>query len=304
MASGQLGVLRRVAADLVPACLVGDQLVEARAHVEVGHQACGNEVDARQVVIEARPAVAAEVARRELALVALDEILALREPEVLLRHDHAGQARSGPALAARAVAVPQRLRIGDLVLHAAAEAGSGERLGHGDPFPCLPERSFPRYQTGLGRFCGSAGGANRRRVGDDDDAESGAAAIGQQRRLGGHLDSRQRAAGVEDLLVAGRRLREAVGARRELVEREAVLDHDGRERAAGGRHEVGGAAVQRPQAALVEQVAVQSGNLDRSRAGRAGGAAAGASHRDRDIRVTGDRPGQRRRLDRGYLDGG
>src|SRR6185312_8679998 len=127
---GPLGVLRRVPPDLHPVGLVGDLEVERRLHVEVAHQAGGHEVLLAEVVVQARAAVAAEVPRGELALVAADELLALREAEVLLRDDHAGEARARPALAARAVAVTEGLGIRDLVLDLAAEAGSRERLTH------------------------------------------------------------------------------------------------------------------------------------------------------------------------------
>src|SRR5262249_24530925 len=68
-----------------------------------------------QVVIQARPAVAAEMARRELALISPNDVLALGKPEVVLGHDYPGQARSGPPLAARAVTVTHRLRVPNLV---------------------------------------------------------------------------------------------------------------------------------------------------------------------------------------------
>src|SRR3954452_12873483 len=121
-ARGQLRVLRRVVTDLVPAGLVGNQLVKARFHIEVGHQSRRDEVHLTEVVEDARPAVAAEVPRRELARVGLDLVLALGEPEVLLRHDHPREARAGPSLATPAMAVAHRLGILDLVLHASAQA--------------------------------------------------------------------------------------------------------------------------------------------------------------------------------------
>ena len=59
--------LRRVVADLVPPSLVCDLLVEARLEVEVAHQPGGHEVHLAEVVVQAGPAIAAEVARRQLA---------------------------------------------------------------------------------------------------------------------------------------------------------------------------------------------------------------------------------------------
>src|SRR5205823_1938577 len=87
--------LRRVVADLVPARLVGHLLVEAGAKVEVLPQAGGHEVDGAEVVVEAGSAVAAEVPRGQVALVGLHQVLALGEPEALLRHHHTGRARTG-----------------------------------------------------------------------------------------------------------------------------------------------------------------------------------------------------------------
>src|ERR1035437_4024478 len=134
LASGRgiLGELRSVVADLVPAGLVRDLEVEARIELEVAHQPCGHEVLLAEVVIEAGSAVAAEVAGSELALVALDQVLALGELEALLGHDHPCQARARPPLAASAVTVPARLRVLYLVLHTAAQASSLERLSHRD----------------------------------------------------------------------------------------------------------------------------------------------------------------------------
>src|SRR5580693_6219893 len=112
-----LGELRRVATDLVPAGLVGDLEVETWIEIEVAHQAGRDEVLAAEVVVDARPAVAAEVAGREFALVRLHQVLALGELEVLVGHDHSGEARARPPLATGAVTVPQGFRILDLVLH-------------------------------------------------------------------------------------------------------------------------------------------------------------------------------------------
>src|SRR4029079_10828318 len=115
-------------------------------HVEVGHGAGRDEVDVPEVVVEAGAAVAAESARRQVALVGLHQVLALGEPEVLLRHHDAGQARPDPVLTARAVAVAQRLRIGALELHSAAEACARERLRHDDPLPMVG-RNDPGHRT-------------------------------------------------------------------------------------------------------------------------------------------------------------
>src|SRR5215213_10468389 len=120
-ASGRrhLGELRCVVPDRVPAGLVGDLLVKARGEFEVAHQPCGHEVLRAEVVIEARSAVAAEVAGRELALVALDQVLALGEPEVLRGHYDPCKARARPPLAATAVTVTQCLGVLNLVLDTA-----------------------------------------------------------------------------------------------------------------------------------------------------------------------------------------
>src|SRR5689334_18798952 len=104
--------------------------MEGRLHVELAHQAGRDEVLLAEVVVEARTAVAAEVPGCELALVPADQLLALREAEVLLRDDHAREARSRPALAAGAVAVAEPFGVRHLVLDLAAEAGSLERLTH------------------------------------------------------------------------------------------------------------------------------------------------------------------------------
>ena len=61
-ARGHLVELRRLVADLVPAGLVRDLLVEARLHVEVAHEPGGDEVHLAEVVVQARAAAAAEVA--------------------------------------------------------------------------------------------------------------------------------------------------------------------------------------------------------------------------------------------------
>src|SRR5262245_34850608 len=125
-----LGVLRCLVADLVPGGLVCDLEVEARVERKLAHQARSHEVLLAEIVVQAGSAVATEVARRELALVARHQVLAFGEPEVLLGHDHAGETRARPALAAGAVAVAQRLGIANLVLHPTAQASSLERLRH------------------------------------------------------------------------------------------------------------------------------------------------------------------------------
>src|SRR5262249_27438752 len=124
--------LRRSVADLVPAGLVRDLLVKARLELEVAHQSCGDEVLLAEVVIEAGSAVAAEVAGRELTLVALGQGLALGELEVL-RGDHdPSKARARPPLAASAMAVAQCLGILNLILDATTQASSLERFSHDD----------------------------------------------------------------------------------------------------------------------------------------------------------------------------
>src|SRR5215211_300548 len=141
-ASGRrhLGELRCVVPDRVPAGLVGDLLVKARGEFEVAHQPCGHEVLRAEVVIEARSAVAAEVAGRELALVALDQVLALGEPEVLRGHYDPCKARARPPLAATAVTVTQCLGVLNLVLDTAAQASSLERFSHRTPTRVVVER--------------------------------------------------------------------------------------------------------------------------------------------------------------------
>jgi hypothetical protein len=119
--------------DLLPGSFVGDLQVEARGHVEIPHEAGRDEVFATQVVIDARPAVAAEIARRELAFVGFDQILTAGADEVLLGDHDAGEMGARPPLAAGAMAVAHRLRVLDLVGHSATEARAFERVGHRKP---------------------------------------------------------------------------------------------------------------------------------------------------------------------------
>src|SRR6201996_4700165 len=129
-ARGVFGVLGGVVADLLPGGFEGDLEVEGGFHVEVAHQAGGDEVVVAEVVIDGAAAVAAEVARGELGFVGFDHVVAVGQGEVLFGDDDAGQVRTRPPLATSAMAVAHRLRIFDLVGDAAAEAAPFERVGH------------------------------------------------------------------------------------------------------------------------------------------------------------------------------
>ena len=61
---GILGELRSIAADVVPASLVGDLEVETRIKVELAHQACRHEVVIAEVVIKAGAANAEKLRGR------------------------------------------------------------------------------------------------------------------------------------------------------------------------------------------------------------------------------------------------
>src|SRR5262249_37021670 len=98
--------------------------------VEIAHQSGRHEVLLAQVVIDARAAVATEVAWRQLALVAAHQFLPPGETKILGGHDHSRQALAGPPLASAAVAVPQPLRIRQLVGHLATQALSLIRPSH------------------------------------------------------------------------------------------------------------------------------------------------------------------------------
>src|SRR6476469_5427872 len=104
--------------------------MEARLEVQIAHEPGGDEVLLDKVVVEAGTAVAAEVAGREVALVAADEALPLRDLEIASVDEDAGQTRTRPALASGAVADTHALGVSHLVLHSATQTGAFQRLGH------------------------------------------------------------------------------------------------------------------------------------------------------------------------------
>src|ERR1700761_8963767 len=150
-ARGVFGVLGGVVADLLPGGFEGDLEVEGGFHVEVAHQAGGDEVVGAEVVVDRAAAVATEIARGELGFVGLDHVIAVGEGEVLFGDDDAGQVRARPPLATRAMAVTHRLRIFDLVGDAATEAAPFERVGHvPTPSDRFVETRCRRYHRELG----------------------------------------------------------------------------------------------------------------------------------------------------------
>ena len=126
-----LGILGRVVADRLPGRLVRDLQMEAGLKVEFAHQPSRHEVLLAKIVVQAGAAVAAEMAGRELALIAPDEIVTTRKSEVVLVHDHCGQARSRPPLTASAVADTHAFWVLKLVLHTTTQASASLCVGHG-----------------------------------------------------------------------------------------------------------------------------------------------------------------------------
>src|SRR6201996_2180846 len=150
-ARGVFGVLGGVVADLLPGGFEGDLEVEGGFHVEVAHQAGGDEVVGAEVVLDRAAAVATEIARGELGVVGFDHVVAVGEGEVLFGDDDAGQVRTRPPLATSAMAVAHRLRIFDLVGDAAAEAAPFERVGHvPTPSDRVVETRVRRYHRDSG----------------------------------------------------------------------------------------------------------------------------------------------------------
>src|ERR1051326_467339 len=122
----------------MPAGLVCDLEVKGWLERKLAHQPCGHKILLAEIVVEAGSAVATEVARRELTLIPLHQVLAFGDPKVFLRHHHACEARTCPSLTASAVTVAQRLGLVKLILNAATQASSLERFSHDGLSSSLP----------------------------------------------------------------------------------------------------------------------------------------------------------------------